>query len=470
MNKITICINDDTIQVLVRKREEYKIKNLQIPVGSLQNGKLINPIAIQDRLVEMKKEIHPFDGTVDVLLNASCVHIRNQRVPKMNRSQYVSLIKQDYPDEIYCQQGYLVDYYLRKTEKENWLLSYVVEKEVLQQYVRCFNAGGLRVRKISSYVQNVVEWVGNQSDLKNETFAFLNMEEQGNKISIFSKGNLIFHGSFIQEKLENRFSLIEIKRELFQIVDYLKNKGCLEIDTCYCYGMKHEDLKALIEGCVKQGIKIKSLFDVLEIEQISALRYQFLYKRNNINFLYANKKENHFYRKRGKTRVAAAVIISAIFLFVGIKISTDFIRMEMEIQNRREYIAYAKDHSIVTEFEELSTELQYYSDYLEGIQKIREQDKEVPSEVIRMVLNAEKQGVNLNSVEFVKENQKIVVKAYTTNSSNINRFMEKIEKNIVEGSIEYKGYSSGVDGIDRNQFEFTIHLKENLELDDTMEK
>lgn len=333
--KTVVYINNDQIQIAHSKGKFVKSKIIDLEVGTVLNGAIINSEVVIEELKNLKKELK----NVTVLISSSSIQTKKVNLPVVPKKHFNNIVKGEF--ELNAADTYLFSgSILSKQKKMTEVLCVAIQKELIKNYVDVFRKAGVPISRIDALSSCIVKYAYNKKILKEGTYV-MNVLSGHNMMSVlFEQG---------QYKIINRNRMLsdigtpefvqEVYEKLSQMIQFNITSEFV-IQRSYYLGLTEDDLIELAELAEHDDIIVSEYSSSDMLSEGSCACFGLAETKEDVNFYteYKNATKGNNDTALGVKCMALALSLSAIIGLWWLSIYNENTRIQKEIDSLNAYL------------------------------------------------------------------------------------------------------------------------------------
>lgn len=464
--KSTIYIAQEHIEVVgyTGQKGSVRINDYlfaELPERTMINGNITDGAVLVDLLTSLKIQKPKLFKEVTLVIDSNSLSVKEIPVPKLNRKQYLQIVKEELASNYNAQDEVLIDYTLMpKPDKKMVLLGLSANKNFISNYLDVFNEAGIKICAIRVGLETIISYVKARPDLKDRTFV-VNIVDGISMLSVvFSNGQNVF-STRARLSFESGLGRVQsVADNLSPLIQFMKSQKLPDIEKSYYLGLTEDQLEKLkLHGENFAGFDLLGGVKKSErIDNLCHLSFMGIFN-NGMDLLesYKNIKKNMKEQKQvsGLWLLPALAVVILVAAYITPTLLT---RSLMEDINVIEQYLNAPDTvEKIQRIDEVSAENARMTSVIEQIQTAQEEGARLgrlTNELINLITRTEQSVI----IENFRLNDQGVITIVGSSDTEFDssKYAEMLNSSELIGSVGYTGYQYDNNG--RYRFSLQVEL------------
>ncbi|MCL2350069.1 MAG: hypothetical protein FWC67_01185 [Defluviitaleaceae bacterium] len=471
--KTSIYISAEEIQAIAYSGDKIQhFATHNIPEGTMFNGTIMDSALLSECLVAMKKN-NPqlFQKETTLVVDGSSVLTRRIVSPKLNKKQYLQLVRDEFVDSIGDIEDLVTGY--RKLEvAENAILGCAVNKVMVDRYLATFEEAGIKLSSIHIGVELLLSFVKSKPEIHEQNFV-LNVVDGMTMLSmVFVKGDNIFmqRTRLYGEDKEQIYA--SILGSLSGLIQFVQSQQHDPLTHSYYLGVSSAGVALLQERNTYEGIRMgtfalsKDTANMPPWAHFACLNVQ--YGGKGIDFLRARKDLDAFIKSKKPKKYWIPAVIVYVLAAAGV---SGYLWWELRgvTQEIEEVNAFLENPDTVERLDNITTMMDDTALYNRRINQVDERLAWVASMppaasgMMDFILVNHGIEVTVLNFDFSEIPGAVRVNAITPDERIATDFVNALYDSGIAESVHYQGFGTGGDGVFTFSLDITLYVEEIIE-------
>lgn len=459
----TIYLGSDTVQILqgdVRGGRLTIQKHLTVEMGQ---GAMINGVITNEDMLLSAIDRADEEGDIDfhntnLVINSSLIMNKNVAVPKMTPKELAELSRHEFEDATNY-DDLVIDYTGIRGKQGMNMLCCAVEREVLESYIRLFETAGIKLRRIDTALNAIINYVEATPDYNGQTFAINVLDGNNLMYALFENGVYTFSSqSRIMAERGTEAFTIEMASKLSSLVQFNKSqKSEYILGKSYYAGLTRDEVSRLQEYVGDMEVAAYAIENTDNIQENFSIDDDFILsdyfypaatyfqKKNDVNLLVSYKtalKPKRSFSIKNKWIVPPLVVV--VIMVIGFTFFTVMnYNVDRALKKANKYINDASNVSQYTEAQQVDSALkiiQSQTGILDTNRKAMESYPVTNSDKIYQILNLGN-NITVGSVSYDWTTGGLSITASAPNEFAAAAYVSELNHTGLFSKIDYQGYS-----------------------------
>ncbi|MHB1315056.1 MAG: hypothetical protein ACYCX2_06145 [Christensenellales bacterium] len=433
----------------MKSKKCLPVSEIALKAGSIVNGVIIN----QDEVIQqLKNNRKLMKNDILLIIDSSNIQVKLIDMPKLGKLQKIAVMRNEFSMGTDNQDTLYASVVIGESNKNDSMLCYAVQSELINSYIEVFAAAKIKIRKIDIAINCIVNYVRQIPQLSSKTF-IMNIISGQNMLSLlFEKGKYIITS---RNRLLSDADSDEYLRELYSKVLSMmqfneSQKSLNKIETSYYFGLDADTISrfAAYFAGLNSEIKVMKLnYGLCEMKrEYQNVFYPQLgfYADENTDLLETLayfKKMNRKKNRKPKRKLIFAMIICMVIAAAGALLYHEKNTLNEESAALSAYLNDAENMKRHEEIQQTAAQNNLLAEKVKQVRAVKEivQNNRIisSSKYIRICIQTD---VQIEAFDYALENRTLKISGLADDALRADEYIAYLRRTDLFEKIDYEGY------------------------------